>query len=215
MDWSTLKPVAGKLAQVGLPYLGQILGDIAPFPGGSFLGKMVGDWAGNAIAASLGVEPTPEAVGAAIEQLPPGELQARLAPVENEAQAKWEAAARIEEARAADRTAQSQAINQTMQGEIGKIAWWHWRHQLGNLVLLWGLMLVAVVAKGAFFGVTPEQIKAVTDLIAATSAFTVGVFALLGYVAQDTSGLKEIGATGQKSEGIIVSTAKALGGRKK
>jgi hypothetical protein len=214
MDWSSLKPVAGKLAQVGLPYLGQILGDLVPFPGGSFLGKMAGDWAGAAVAAALGVDPTPEAVGNAIEHLPPGELQARLAPVESEAAAKWEAAARIEEARAGDRTAQSQAVDTTIREEAAQgVSWWHWRHLIGYLVMLYGLEQVALIGSSAFgIGPPPDQ---VAMLFNATAVFTAGLFALLGYIAQDTTNTKIAALTGEKPEGIIVSTAKALSGKKK
>jgi hypothetical protein len=213
MDWTALKPVAGKLAHIGLPTLGKLLGDVAPFPGGSMLGEMLGSWAGNAIANALGVPATPEDVGAAIQQLPPGELQARLAPVESEAAAKWEAIAKIEEARAADRTAQSQAINTSIREEVAQgVSWWHWRHLLGYLVLLYGLEQVIAIAYAMFGkGISPADLAA---LFNATAVFTAGLFALLGYVAQDTSNTKIAALTGEKPEGIIVATAKAIGAKK-
>lgn len=214
MDWSALKPAAGKLAQIGLPTLGKMLGDVAPFPGGAMLGEMLGSWAGNAVANALGVPATPEDIGAAIQQLPPGELQARLAPLETEAAAKWEALARIEEARAHDRTEQSRAINETARVEaVQGVSWWHWRHLIGYLVICYGLeqiILIAYVFFGKGYG--SDQLVA---LFNSTALFTAGLFALLGYVAQDTTNQKIAAITGEKPDGIIVGTAKALAGKKK
>lgn len=213
MDWSKLKPLAGKLAESGLPTLGNLVGDILPFPGGAMLGQWAGEWAGKAIAEALGVPATPEAVGNAVEVLPPDVLKARLAAAENEAAAKWEATARIAEAEAKDRTAQSGAINETVRAEAAAgVAWWHWRHLIGYLVLGYGLeqiILIAYVFFGKGYG--SDQL---TQMFNATTPFTVGLFALLGYVAQDTTNKSIAAMTGKKPDGIIVATAKALGAKK-
>ncbi|WP_336488266.1 hypothetical protein [Methylobacterium nigriterrae] len=72
MDWTNL---AGQFAQIGLPALGGLFGG----PLGSAIGGIVG----KAVAGALGVEPTPQAVSAAVQADPSG-AQLRLAEIEAE-----------------------------------------------------------------------------------------------------------------------------------
>lgn len=210
MDWSALKPIAGKLAQSGLPYLGQILGDAIPFPGGSIAGRFAGEWAGNMIAEALGVPPTPEAITTAVESTSPTELQAKLARAENEAASKWEAAARIAEAEAADRTAQSQAINETQRAEIAAgVSWWHWRHLIGYVYLIWFLIPIPAFVRLTFF-YNPEAVTQLTALIGACVPLYGFMSAVLGYVARDTTKLKETAITGEREPGLIESAKAAV-----
>lgn len=208
MDWSKLAPVAGKLAEAGLPYLGQILGDLIPFPGGSIAGQLIGDWAGKAIASALGVPPTPEAVGSAINSMPASELQARLQSAESEAAAKWEAAARIAEAEAADRTAQAQAINETIREENAKgVSWWHWRHILGYVLVLFGFemcILVPIVLTGKITAADAGQLITVMTPVLAIFA------GLNGYIAQDTTKRQTVAMTGEHPPPLASGITKAV-----
>lgn len=202
MDW---KAVAG-LAAPFAPTIGKILGGLIPVPGGALLGE----WAGNALARALGVPATPEAVGGAIQGMPAAEVEAKLAAVENEASAKWEAWARVEEAQAADRTAQSQAINETMRQEIAAgVSWWHWRHALGYVVLVW-----FVAPLPAFFMLTfkfsPEASTALTALLGAAVPMVMAMSALLGYVAQDSTKLKTVAITGEQAPSVTDGIAGAV-----
>lgn len=210
MDWTLLKPIAGKLAQSGLPYLGQIIGDAIPFPGGSIAGRFAGEWAGNKIAELLGVPPTPEAITTAINNASPQELQARLASGEAEAKSKWDAMARIAEAEAEDRTAQSQAINETIRTEIATgMSWWHWRHAIGYVYLLWFLIPIP-----AFIRLTmtynAEAVAQLTALIGACVPLYGFMSAVLGYVAQDTTKLKTTAITGEQAPSMTDNVAKAV-----
>lgn len=206
MDWKSVAQLVAPFA----PTVGRFLGDLVPFPGASIVGGLLGE----AVAAALGVPATPEAVGNAIQTMPPAEVQARLQAAESEAVARYDAMARIAEAEAKDRTAQSEAINETVRAEATHgVPWWHWRHLIGYLVLGYGaeqIILIAYVFFGKGYG--SEQL---TQMFNATTPFTVGLFALLGYVAQDTTNRQIAAQTGQKPDGIIVATAKALGAKKK
>lgn len=105
-DW---KPLAGALIKAGAPVIGTALG--GP------LGGAAGGMLGGILANALGVENTPEAVQEAITTRDPAEVNAALARADAEAAAKWDAIAKIAQAEAADRTAQAQAINETLRSE--------------------------------------------------------------------------------------------------
>lgn len=97
MNWQA---VAAQLAQLGLPILGRLLGGMVPMVGGFLggeggLGEQAGGLVARAIATALGVEPTPEAIGRAIEQKPTSEVVTKLQAIEAEAAAKWPALAEI------------------------------------------------------------------------------------------------------------------------
>ena len=202
MDWKSIAAIVAPLA----PTLGKILGGLIPFPGGSILGE----WAGNALATALGVANTPEAVGNAVQNMSPDQLQAKLDAVEQEASARWEAMARIAEAEAADRTAQSQAINETIREEAPRVPWWHWRHLLGYVLVLLGVEVVTLVPL-----VVTGKITAV-DLAAIITALTpiTGIFAALnGYIAQDNTKRLTTAITGEHAPSVtdqVVKTVKAV-----
>lgn len=82
MDWSAIGQLVGQAA----PTLGGLLGGLVPFPGGAILGEV----AGKVIAASLGVPPTPEAVGNAINTRDPAEVSAALSEAEAKINAEVE-----------------------------------------------------------------------------------------------------------------------------
>lgn len=200
MDWKAVAQIAAPFA----PTLGKILGGFIPFPGGAILGE----WAGNAIATALGVPATPEAVGGAIQTMPADELNARLAAVESEAKARYDMMARVAEAEARDRTAQSQAINETQRAEIATgVSFWHWRHQIGYLVLFQGYCWTFAGA-AALFGRT--DVASIVALMNASTVFTGGLFALLGYVAQDTTKLKTVAITGEAPPSMTDNVVKAV-----
>lgn len=203
MDWKDVGKIVAPLA----PTLGGILGDLIPIPGGG----MIGTAAGNLIAAAFGVDPTPEAVGNAIQNDP--NAVAKIQAAETEAAAKWPAIAEIAKAQYAAAAAQSESINETIRAEAGNVSWWHWRHLLGYLVLLYGIEQVAAIAYSMFGkGVPPDQLAA---LFNSTAVFTAGLFALLGYVASDTTALKQTAITGQQPESAVKSVIKAVTGKKK
>ena len=99
MDWKSL---GATLIKAG-----------APIIGGAILGPTIGPVLGNAlgsiVASALGVDDTPEAVDAAIQNMPVSELQAKLSAAEAEAQAKWPALAEMVKAQEAGKTARFEA----------------------------------------------------------------------------------------------------------
>lgn len=202
MDWKDVGKIVAPLA----PTLGGILGDLIPIPGGG----MIGTAAGNLIAAALGVDPTPDAVGTAIQNDP--NAAAKIQAAESEAVAKWPAIAEIAKAQYAANAAQSESINQTIRAEAGNVSWWHWRHLLGYLVLLYGIEQVALIAYAGFGkGLPADQLAAIFN---STAVLTGGLLALLGYVASDTTALKQTAITGQAPEGAVKSAIKAVTGKK-
>lgn len=74
MDWSTIGGIVGPAA----PTLGKVLGGLLPIPGGS----LIGEAAGKIVAEVLGVPPTPEAVGNAIQNGDPAVVSAALSEAE-------------------------------------------------------------------------------------------------------------------------------------
>lgn len=94
MDW---KDIGGQLIRAGAPIIGGAIG--GP------IGGLIGSGLGNVLADALGVEPTPEAVGKAIETTPPEALTAKLSAAEAEAQAKWPALAEMVKAQEEGKTA--------------------------------------------------------------------------------------------------------------
>ena len=82
MDWSTIGQLIGQAA----PTLGGLLGGLIPFPGGAVLGQV----AGKVLAEALGVPPTPEAVGNAIQTQPPEQVAAAVSAAEAKINAELE-----------------------------------------------------------------------------------------------------------------------------
>ncbi len=82
MDWSEV----GKTIAPMAPTIGGILGGLIPVPFGSTIGTGIG----TAVAAALGVPPTPEAVHAAVTTMAPDEVTARLAVQEAQVSADVE-----------------------------------------------------------------------------------------------------------------------------
>jgi hypothetical protein len=118
MDWSHL---AGQLAQIGLPALGTLFG--GP------LGGTIGGLVGKGVAAALGVEPTPQAVSAAI-QADPSAAAIKLAQIEAETKAN--------EAQLADiANARSTTVQLATVGSG----------------IAWGAPVVSVVVTIGFFGI--------------------------------------------------------------
>lgn len=197
MNWAD---IGGKLARVGAPIIGTALGG----PLGGTIGGVLGNIVANAIGAD---EATPEAVDAKINSTDPEVLKAQLASADAEASAKWNAIMEIAKAEAADRTAQSEAINQTIQFEAGKVSWWHWRHLIGYLVIAYGLQQIALT-NIVTFGWSKVTMEQLAQQFNSQAVFTAGLFALLGYIAQDTTKRQVAAATGQPMPPNIVSTIK-------
>ena len=118
MDWSIL---AGKMAEIGLPALGGLFGG----PLGSSFGGIVG----TAIAKTLGVPDTPEAVKQAVEANP-SEARIKLEQIEAET-----------ERRQAELNDMANARSQTIQ-----------LAQAGSSIA-WGAPVISLVTTVGFFGV--------------------------------------------------------------
>jgi hypothetical protein len=202
MDW---KSIGGALIRAGAPAIGgAILGP---------LGKTLGGALGNIVADALGVEATPEAVNAAIENTPPAELQAKLAAAESEAAAKWSALAEMAKAEAEDRTNQSRAINQTMRAELGQVSWYHWRHMVGYGFLGWAVVPLPIITWHMASGNITVMNAVIAGLVSLIPYVAI-IAGVLGYVAQDTTRQKITAATGEAAP-TLTDTVKAALGKKK
>jgi hypothetical protein len=192
MDW---KDLAGTLIKTGAPIIGTALG--GP------LGGTVGGIAGKLIADALGVPATPEAVHEAIQADPAGASVALAS-----ADAKWQAMAEIAKADAADRTAQSQALNETIRTEIATgMSWWHWRNLLGYVPVVIGAEVAGMVPFVALGKITASDMVAI---ITAITPLVVTFSGLLGYVAQDTTKLKTTAITGEHAPSATDNVVNAI-----
>lgn len=137
MNWLDI----GKLVAPLAPTLGKVLGGLIPLPGGAIAGEI----AGKLIAKQFGVDPTPEAVSAAIKGSPNEVAIAKLQAATEEAKAMWPAVAAMEAAR--EQTAQIQVaqVNETMRAELKVEGWFKtgWRPFIGWIL---GLEIAAIGA---------------------------------------------------------------------
>lgn len=175
MDW---KDIAGKLVRMGAPVIGTALG--GP------LGGTIGGVAGNIIAGALGLneDATPETVNAAIDRDPVA-ARAALSSADEQFAAKLDV---IKSAIAADADVAKTSItsvNTTMQAEIGRIGFWHWRSLLGYVV---GFELLAFPTTTLIMMLLARDTG---PIIAYSSGSLVSILAigagLLGFVASDNT----------------------------
>jgi hypothetical protein len=198
MDW---KSIAGAVAPYA-PKLGAVLGTAI---GGPF-GAAIGGLAGTAIAAAFGVEATPEAVGAAIAQRSDAVEKLRL--LEATEGERIRAAAQIEIESLKNQTEQSKTINETVRTEIAAgVSWWHWRHLLGYVTVVFGAVIVVAFAKYTFIG---GDLPNFTALVAQASIIFGILAALNGYVAMDTTNRINTAVTGEHSAGGVMNTLRTV-----
>lgn len=202
MDWKT---IVGPLLRTSAPTIGSILGGFIPFPGGSFIGQELG----TIIARQFGADPTPEAVNTAIQNTPSDIAAQKLQAAEAEALAKWPALAQIAQAEAGDRTAQSQAINATMQAEVAKgQPWYAWRNLWGYSVMIEcgavGCIILKDLATGNAVGVT--AFLNATSFFYTWYGMRIGV---LGYIFRGASNEKIAAVTGE-SPSVVKQIIKAV-----
>lgn len=202
MDW---KDIAGPLVQSAAPTLGSILGGLIPFPGGSLIGQELGQL----VANQFGVPATPEAVNAAIQNAPSDIAAAKLQAAEAEAIAKWPALAQIAQADASDRTAQSQAINATMQAEVARgQAWWAWRNLFGYMVTA-NIGLTSIEVLWELHTGDLKIIAAFTSLSGFFLSWYGAQFGLLGFIFKGASNEKIAAVTGD-TPGVVGQIIKAV-----
>jgi hypothetical protein len=199
--WSWL---ANTALDLGLPILGTALG--VPGPVSSFAISAIKK------ALNLPASATPEDVNTAVAA-DPDTARAALEAAQSDVQAKYAYLTRLAEVKGeVDKTNISE-INQSIRAETAaKVPWWHWRHQLGYIVLLYALQQIFLVFWCAFGKMPADQLAM---LFNATTVLTGGLLGLLGYIASDTTALKQTAITGQAPEGVVASTIKTVTGRKK
>jgi hypothetical protein len=198
--WSWL---ANTAIDFGLPVLGTALG--IPGPVSSFAVSAIKK------ALNLPSSATPEDVSTAVAA-DPDTAKAALEAAQTDVQAKYAYLTRLAEVRGEVDKVNVSEINATIRAETGKVSWWHWRHQLGNVVILYALQQIFLVFWCAFGKMQADQLAM---LFNATTVLTAGLLGLLGYVASDNTAMKQTAITGQIPEGVVASTIKAVTGRKK
>lgn len=198
--WSWLASTA---VDMGLPILGTALGIPGP----------VSAFAISAIKKALGLSGSASAedVNTAVAANP-DTARAALEAAQTDVQAQYAYLTRLAEVKGEVDKANVGEINKTIRSEIGKVSWWHWRHLLGYLVLLYGLEQVALIAYAGFGkGLPADQLAAIFN---STAVLTGGLLALLGYVASDNTARTQTAITGKAPDGIVASTIKAVTGKK-
>lgn len=129
MDWSIVAKLLVPLA----PTLGSLVGGLIPIPGGSLLGGELGKWAQTELGKVLGVEPTPEAVGAAIQNADPETIKAQLSASEAQANAEVE---KLKAYLADVADARSTTVQLVQAGSA----------------IAWGPVVISVLITGGFIG---------------------------------------------------------------
>lgn len=191
MDWSDLGPTIGQVA----PTLGGLLGGLLPIPFGSALGSL----AGNAIAAALGVEPTPAAVNTALQGTPQDVLKEQLAAAEAEAASKWKALGEMAAADATVGAAQVDSTQKSMAAELVSGAWYQrmWRPCAMFIWMgSWPFQLYCILA-----GVSskdPTIISSLGGLVYAICAWNAAPAGLAGVYAYGRSQEKIAAANGSQ-----------------
>lgn len=205
MDW---KDLGGALIKAGAPIVGTALG--GP------LGGMVGNAVGSILANALGVEPTPEAVNNAVVNGDPAVVGPALTAAQSEVIAKWETIRAISHDMAEVDQANIAQVNETIRAETAAgVSWWHWRHLIGYMALVWFAAPIPAFAR-LTFQYDAGAAAQLTALIGACVPLYGFIAGLLGYVAQDTTRLKGIAMTGQPAPGVASTIVKAVvAGRKK
>lgn len=185
MDWSAL---AGPVIKLG----GTVIGSMLGAPG-------LGATAGQILASTLGVEPTPEAVGKAIERASP-ETLAAVRQADAEAEKQWAKTA----------ATQSKELNETMRAEIAAgVSWWHWRHLLGYVVGGWVAGIAAAFVKLMWIA-DAVQIANVAQLLNSGFGYFGAACGLLGYIAMDTTRRTAAAATGNEIPTIVGTLMNAI-----
>lgn len=185
MDW---KDIAGPVIKLG----GGVIGGMLGLPG-------LGASAGAVLSEALGVDPTPEAVADAIKN-PSPEVVNAIRQANAEADKEW----------AKFYKAQVTEVGKTMRAEIASgVSWWHWRHLLGYVVMLWALAILPVALRDLWIG-NAAGIDLGIKLAAALLAYFLALCGLLGYVAMDTSRRTTAAAAGQEIPTIIGGLVKSI-----
>lgn len=204
IDLGQWKWAANLALDYGVPALGMAFGIPGP----------VSSFAVNSLKKALGLPATATAEETqAAAQADPDTARAAFSAAESEVTARYAYLTRLAEVAADVAKTNISEVNATIRSETSAgVSWWHWRHLLGYLVLMYGLEQVAAIGFTMFGrGVPPDQLATMFN---STAVFTVGLFGLLGYVAADTTALKTAVITGQQPEGVVKSVVKAVTGRK-
>jgi hypothetical protein len=162
--------------------VGKLVLGVAPTLAGALMGPF-GAIAGTVLSTALGAaEGTPDTVMQIIQQ-GGAAVTTAIQQTEATAQAKW---GYLSAGTTSDGQ-QGAAINTTMQSEYAAgVSWWHWRHLMGYLTMVWFIFPVPPVA-WAFWTSNLNSVAAMTAALVALLPFYTILSGLCGYVAMDTS----------------------------
>ena len=176
MEWKDVSGAVGAVA----PTLGRLLGGLLPIPFGSELGSA----AGSAIAAALGVDPTPEAVNQALGATPNDVKIAQLKELEEDAKAKWSALANMAQADATVGVAEVDATSKTIAAELINGTWYQrmWRP---TIMLVWAATLPFQIGTILYhvWQHDPATISSLASMVYALSAWNATPAAVAGVYA--------------------------------
>ncbi len=185
MDW---KDIAGPVIKLG----GGVIGGMLGMPG-------LGATAGGLIADALGVDRTPEAVNDALKN-PSSEVVDAIRHANAEAEKEW----------AKFYTAQVKEVGQTMRAELAAgVSWYHWRHLLGYVVMLWAVAILPVAVRDLWIG-NAAGIDLGIKLASALTTYFLALCGLLGYVAMDTTRRTTAAASGSEVNTMLGSLLGAI-----
>lgn len=177
----------------------------------------VSDFAAGKLKQVLGLKKSAsdEELANTINTSDPAVVNNALTQAQSEVQSKYQFLTDITRAELDASVKGAAEVNQTMREEAGTIPWHHWRHLLGYLVLLYGLIQIAGIVACflliVFGGRSADAVVAVfTQLFNATTVFTAGLFALLGAVTYDNTRRINAALGEPKPSPVIGSVMKVL-----
>lgn len=180
IDW---KSIAGTVAPLA-PKLGAVLGTAIGGP----IGATIGGLAGSAIAATFGVEDTPEAVGKAIAQDPNAANKLQQLEADRGQEILSQAQVKIEELK------QQTAQFQIQADDTDRARQFNLSLASSNSPLSWGASVLATVFTIAFFVVLAivltHDIKENQILLVLLGTLTAGEVQILGYFFGSSAGSK-------------------------
>lgn len=184
--------------------IASIIGGVAPTVA-TMLGGPLAGAATKLLATGLGLaDSAPETILGALEK--GGEaVNKALSATEEDAKAKW---GYLTEGVKSD-AVQGQSINTTMQAEIASgVSWWHWRHLIGYVTLLWLFAPLPFVCAAMYLLIAQGKVDPFNAIIGGMAGMVAWVAicaGLNGYVALDTSRRTSAAATGTPVASLLGS----------
>lgn len=159
----------------------------------------------------LGLKPSASAedVQATVEGMDPSVAKAAFESTNSEAVAKYEYLGKVAEIQGRVAETSMKETGKTMRAEIGVVPWWHWRHQIGNVVAFEIFIFPIAALLTIIFG-DAEKTKAMIDYSGQLTIILGIASGLLGVVAINNTTRAAAAINGEAPETIASKVVKAV-----